>query len=98
MKPKNSNCDKTQTLTSKQIKWLQNSKTLNITKRKHPNCENTEEFFNTNSDNTPIVDREKLNNLNYDKIQKLKLQQNLTTQIVIKLKKSNCDKTQKLTL
>ena len=36
----------------------------------------------------------KLKKLNRHKIQKLKLLQNLNTQIVTKLKKSNCDKTQ----
>ena len=35
----------------------------------------------------------KLKNLNYDKIEKLKLSQNSKTQIVTKLKTSNCVKT-----
>ena len=36
-----------------------------------------------------------LKNINFDKTQKLKLWWNSTTQIVIKLKKINCDETQK---
>ena len=37
----------------------------------------------------------KLKNLIYDKTQKLKLRQELTTQIVTRQKNSNCDQSQK---
>ena len=74
-----------------QVNNLKCDKTQNVIKLKL--------WCNSNCDETHVTQIViKLKNLKREKIQKLILCWNLKTQMVTKLKKSNCDKTQKLRL
>ena len=82
-KLKNSNCDKTQ-----KLKFWQNSKTETETEHNIfmviP-CRNVTKFINSNCDKAKKENCDKTQNSNCDKTKKVKLQQNLKTQIVTKI-------------
>ena len=83
MKPKNSNCDKTQKL---KLWW--SSKTRIVMKLKNQNFDETQKLKLWCNSKTQMV----------IKLKKIKFWWSSKTQIVMKLKNSNCDKTQKLKL